>query len=415
MAVISHATLAQVFKILQPNGFESSVLDVSPMLGLMPKFTGFYGESKQLDWLVDRGGGVSASFAVAQAQAGVPAHRKPTLTRARLYAVRQINNEDLEASENNEGALVRLLSHAQETATDELRSRAGSVLWGDGSGAVARLTATANTATDTTAIRDLTQVVNLRVGGRYQFFDAVGNALRSAGAVATIESINEDTGAITWTTNLTASVAAAAASDYIVPEGDYQAVPQGIFGWNPMTVATTGDNWFGVDRYPYGNAMVGGRVTYTTGSIDENLKKAIVTNVRQGGKADSLFLNPEDWGRLERQSTNWQRITKNAIGSNGKEIASIGFSGLVLQGPNGPVNVYSDPFCPQYEFELTKMSSWELQSLKEAFRLILEGMNGQGSHPLATADGIELRFGGYWQTALKKPRDSFHGRLPGYS
>lgn|SRR5512138_163669 len=413
MAVLSYSTIANIFKIIQPEGFESGVLEVSPLLGMAPKKTDFYGSSKQLDWLIDRGGGVSSKFTVSQAQAGVPVHKKPQITRSRLYCVRQINNEDLEATQNNAGALVQLLKHASETATEELKYRAGSLLHGDGSGAIGQIATGSNTGTATITLADPTTVCNFRVGGRYCAFTTVAGGLLASGAVVTLTGVNEDTGALTASGNWTAGITGVAAGDYLVPEGDFNDVPKGLDGWNPITLPAVGggDNWFGVDRGG-SVAMCGGRFAPSTGTITEVLKASLSRHARQGGNHDTLLLNPEDWANLEAESNNWQRINKNAVGSNGKEIASIGFNALVLNGPKGAVNVFSDPFRPRYHAKLLKMSSIEIWSLGEMFKLIRHGMGEGGATPLANADGIELRFGGYWNTAVKRPRDLMDITIP---
>lgn len=412
MAVIKLSTIAQYYKTLQPEGMESLVLDVSPFLGMMKKWTGFVGDLKQLAWLIDRGGQASATFATAQSNASVPAYRKPAITRGRLYTVRQIDNESLEAAQGNAGALGNLLKDTRDLALEDLKFRAGSIIMGDGSGAIGRISATSTVGSTTITLEDITQVRNFRVGSRLCAFATVGGGLKSSGAVITLTGVNEDTGELTAGGNWTASIAAVAASDYLVPEGDFNAVPKGVFGWNPATLPAVGggDSWFGVDR---GGSigMAGCRYAPTSGSIDEVLFDAMTLADRQGSTFDSLFLNPMDFGALSKQSTNWQRINKNAVGSNGREIASIGFNGVVLNGPKGAVNVFSEPTMPRYKAKLTRMSAWELWSLNEAFRLITHGTNG-GEIPISNADGIELRFGGYWQPVCKKPRDCTDITIP---
>lgn len=411
MAVITLSNIANFFKTIQPEGFEAGVLSVSPVLGLMTKKTDFFGSVKQLDWMIDRGGGASASFASAQTNAGVPSHLKPNVTRGRLYVVRQLSNEAIEAARNVKGAIGDLLIHTKELATEDLRYRAGSLLYGDGTGSIGRISATSNVTTATITLSDPTQVVNFRIGQVLNTFTAGDSAVNAGNC--TLTGVNEDTGQLTLATHWDDTSTGVAAGDYLVPVGDYNDVPRGMFFWNPATLPTYGDgnSCFGVDRGG-SVAMCGGRYAPSTGSIDEVIKEAFARHVQQGGHHDSLILNPMDWGSLEKQSNNWQRINKNAVGSNGKEIASIGFQALVMNSPNGPVNVYSDPFMPRYKAKLTKMSSWELWSLGEAFRLITNGMGEGGATALASADGIELRFGGYWQPVLKRPRDCMDITIP---
>jgi hypothetical protein len=70
--MITISQIANFYKTVQPEGMESLVYPVSPFLGLMKKWTEFYGSAKQLAWLVSRGGGASVSFSTAQAAGTVP-------------------------------------------------------------------------------------------------------------------------------------------------------------------------------------------------------------------------------------------------------------------------------------------------------------------------------------------------------
>ena len=412
----SVANVAEIFKRLYPDGVEHLVIDESPVLGLVQKnskaFKGFSGSGKELAWRVANGGQASGAFATAQSNAGVSTIKKPFITRGRLYDVRQLMHEDMEASRDSAGALVTLVKEATNTAMQNLKRRAGSIILGDGSGAIGQISAGSTVGSTSITLNDISSVVNFFPGQRLQAFATVVGGLRSAGAVVTITGVNEDTGVLTSASNFSAQIAAIVASDFLVPEGDFLAVPQGMFGWNPTTAPVGGDSFFGIDRSTYQVAMSGGRYAPTSGSIDEIIKDAMARHARQGGHHDSLILNPDDWSDLEKQSNNWQRINKNAVGSDGNQIASIGFNALVMNGPIGAVNVYSDPYMGRKKAKLTKLSSWEIWSLGEMFRLLTAGANSEGMVRNATSDGSELRFGGYWNLVLRIPRDAMDIVIP---
>jgi hypothetical protein len=402
MAVISLSNIVEVFKILNPDGIESLVYEASPTLGMCKKWNGFYGESKRLDWMISGGGGARSTFATAQARAGVPVHFRPTITRKSLYAVRQLDRQSLLASKKNEGALVELVKHATMTAVDELKKRAGSLLMGNGTGAVGRISSGSNVATTAITLEDITQVVNFEEGGVYHTFTAGDGAANAGDVTLAAGGINEDTGVLTATAAWSTASTGCVAGDYIVPEDDYLNVPMGMFGWNPSTLITSGDSFFGINR-SNSVPMQGFRYAPGSGSVDEIIMDALA---RHRGEHDSLILNPVNWGALNAQSTNWQRINKNAIGSDGKPIANIAYQAIVVNGPRGAVNVYSDAYMPLNKGKLTKMSDWELWSLESPFDLMTEGTGEGGATVLPTADGIEMRFGGYWNYVTQNPRNS---------
>ncbi len=408
--MITISQIANFYKTVQPEGMESLVYPVSPFLGLMKKWTEFYGSAKQLAWLVSRGGGASVSFSTAQAAGTVPNYQKPSITRSRLYVVKQIGNEDIEAAQSNVGALRDLLIEQRDLAMQDLKYRAANIVLGNGTGAVARISSGSNVGTTTITLSDITQIRNIIVGNVYNTFTAGDSAVNTGDC--TVTAIDEEAGTVSLAGNWSAASSGVAAGDYIVPKSDYNVVPKGAFAWNPVTLPTVGggDSFFGVDR---GGSigMAGCRYAPSSGTPLEVLINALHLHDRYGGKHDSAFLNPMDLGNVIKEAGNLQRINTNAVGSNGKQIASVSYQAVVINGPQGPVNLYSEPNIPRYQPLVTRVSAWELWSLNEAFRLLTRGTNG-GELAIYNADGIELRFGGYWNQVCRVPRDSMVVTLP---
>jgi hypothetical protein len=414
----STITLANIYKKLYPEGIEHLVLAESPTLGLMPKWAKMFGDGKELAWRVNNGGQVSASFSVAQARTGQSTINKPLIKRKALYITKTLDHESLEAAENNSGALVDLVEEATNNAMDELKRTAGQLIIGDkyngsATGAIGRISAGSNVGTATITLDDPTMINNFYPGQTLCAFDAPANALRSAGAVVTVSSIDEEAGTITATGNWSAGIAAVAASDYIVPEGNYKAVQAGMFAWNPATLiaAGAGDSFFTVDRGG-SIAMQGCRYAPAAGSVDEVLIAALHLHDAHGGRNDTTIMNPIDFGNLIQQSNTLQRINENAVGSNGKKIADLSFEGIVLNGPRGKVAVYSDPYMPRYKAKIYKRSDFRILTMKEMFRLLVKGANSEGMVRTSNADSSELRFGGYWNTALDCPRNMMDVTIP---
>jgi hypothetical protein len=414
MAQFNLATIPNLFKTIYPDGIEQCIIGASPFLGRVKKNTkaykGFPGKGRELAWRIDQGGGVSADFATAQAQAGVSDIRKPYIVRKKLYVVRKLDHEALEAAEGNSGAIIDLLTEATEGATDELQKRAGSVLLGDGTGSIGQISSGSTVGSATITLADITQINNFRIGGVYNTFTA-GDSVVNTGDV-TITALNEDTGTLTVSSTWSAQSSGVAAGDYIVPKGDFNAVPSGVFAWNPGTAPTSGDNFYGVDRSVMVQAMSGCRYAPGQGSIDEVVIDAMALHNRQGGKHNFMLMNGDDMAGLVKQVGNVTRIQRNAVGSNGKAIGELGFEGILLDGPVGKVETFADPFMRKGRAKLTKLESWEMWSLNDPFRLLVRGALDDGMVRDAAADGSELRWGGYWNMVLRRPRDSMDITFP---
>ncbi len=419
MARMDATTVGEIYNKITPKGIEHMIIGESPTLGLMQKapgaWKGFTGSGRELAWRLSNGVGASGDYAVAYANPGNPVYKKPLVTRGRLFAVRQLDHESWEASKDNANALVNLVKDARDSAIEELRMRASSIIQGSIGASIGQISAASNTGTATITLSDPTQIINFRGGMRLQAFTTVAGGLLSAGAVVTLTAtgVNFDTGQLTATGNWTAGIAGVAAADYLVPEGDFGRVPVGMDGWNPATLPTVGggDSWFGVDR---GGSvpMCGGRWAPTSGEIDELILAASSRHRGIGGTHETAIMNPREFQKLNLIATANQRIQKNAMGSNGKPIADIAFAGIRLQGDCGPIDCFSDPFRPVGTVRLTKMASWKLWSLGEAFGLRTEGMADGGALRIAGADASYMVFGGYWQPVCERPIDNFLITLP---
>jgi hypothetical protein len=417
MAELNLTTVAGIYNRLYPNGIESLILGTSPTLGLVGKdikvFDGLGGSGKELLWEVNAGTGASGSYAVAYAQPGNETFAKPFVTRGRLFATRQLSHEAWRAAKGNGRALTDLVKQAVKGATYELKHRASSVLTGGLGGSIGRISATSNVSIATITLSDPSECVKFKPNQRLQAFTTVAGGLLNAGAVVTLTAagVNYDTGVLTATTHWDDSIAAIAAGDYLIPEGDFGTVPVGMDGWNPTTLiaAGAGDNWFGVDR---GGSvpMQGTRMVVTAGTIDEAIVQAAARHYSIGGVHDTALCNPLDFATMKQDQ--FSVIVKNAIGSDKKEIASVSYKGLEIQGPQGPIAAFADPFMKRGRVRLTRMSSWTLWSLGEMFGRMTEGMGSDGVLRLAGQDASYMVFGGYGNFVCERPLDSVIVTLP---
>lgn len=412
----SIADLPGVFKRRFPDGLEDLVLDEDPLLGRIAKTQDFYGSGYELAWRVNNGGRVSGTFAEANTNHSQSDVRRPIITRSRLYVVGEIDHEDMEAAENNAGAIVDLVEEATLNKMDALKKRASSCLWGiptagaAGTGVVAIVGGGVTTTTIT--ITNVGHMVNIQAGDILQAVNPGTGALRAGRVTVTVA--NAETGELTAAADWddAGNIPAIAANDWLVPVGDYQLIPQSVFSWIPLALpAVGGATFFGVDR---GGSieMCGMRHAPGTGTYTQTLLNAMALHSRMGGKHDELYLNPIDWAILQAEQNNWQRFTSNAIGSNGTQIASISFEAIVLNGDRGPVKVYASPYCPPGYALLTLLLTWKFKCLKQMFRLLTTGANAQGMVREGGAEASRLRFGGRYQLENKQPKHSMVITLP---
>jgi hypothetical protein len=81
--------------------------------------------------------------------------------------------------------------------------------------------------------------------------------------------------------------------------------------------------------------------------------------------------------------------------------AEIGFRGIVINGPRGPIKIIHDQNCPSDRAFMLQMNTWKLYSLGKAPRILdADGMKMLRDND---ADGVKVRVGYYCQLGSNLP------------
>src|SRR5262249_25775973 len=138
-----------------------------------------------------------------------------TYTRVRKYGIGTIDAEAAEASGDDKGAFVRLVTTQMDSTVDELGHRLAIALYNDKSGAIGQVSS--GTASPVT----LTQPDDSRNFAVGQVIQANPNRTGNAGTMragtGTVTAIDEDAGIITYSGVITSL----AVNDFLYTQGDY--------------------------------------------------------------------------------------------------------------------------------------------------------------------------------------------------
>ena len=370
---------------------ENMVYKDNPFLAMVSKYENFGGENLKLPIKWGNPQGRSADFALAQGNKYASSISAFLLEREKDYSLASINNQVLEASKGNANAFM-------EAATTEIDGAIASAsrslaigLFGDGSGAIGQVTSTDATAT-TITLKQIDDVTNFEVGMVLQFnATKTGDSttINPSGTTGSLVSaVNRDTGVITL-----ASVAVTA-NDYIYQIGDYDAKIKGLGAWVPAS-APTSALFFNVNRSLDATRLGGIRFNGESLPLEEALIGAASRCAREGGKPDVCFVNYSNFADLEK-----------ALGSkvsyvDEKVNPSIGFRGILIHGPRGPIKVIPDQNCPKDVAYMLDMSVWKLYSLGKAPKIL--DSDGLRFLRESTADAVEVRVGYYAQLGCRGP------------
>lgn len=363
-----------------------------------PKFFGkIYPQPIQYSIPVGR----SATFANAKANKTNSKFKQFALTRFPDYALVDIKNEDMEASENDKGAFVELLKTETDGAIEAAVESAARDVYGTGSGVVARL-ANAGVATAVATLASPRDALKFEEGMVIVLSAANGGGAVKAGSL-TVLSVDRSAGTVTFTTTIVAGVASAAVTDYLFVQGDYDLKMPGLQGWLPATAPTVGDNFFGVDRSVDPDRLAGYRFDGSNMSVEEALITCQMDLYDRGGRPSHVFLASSDYANLEIQlGSKVQYVYPTAYGR-----ADINFEGIKLHGRKGPITVLNDIYCPGATGFMLQLNTWKLRSLKAPIRILAQDGNKYLRN--SDADSEELRVGGYKVLGCKAP--GFNARI----
>lgn len=372
---------------------ENMVYQDNPLLAVMPKYETFGGKNLPIPIIYGNPQGRSASFQKAQANKTNSQLKDFVLTRAKDYSLASIDNETLEASKGDANAFLEAATVEIDGAIHSAARSLAIAMYGTGSGSIGRLT-NASFATPVLQLASIESVTNFEVGQTLVVSTTDGGGTVKPGTLVVL-GVDRDLGTVTMTANLSAGVSTIAQNDFIFVDGDYDAKIKGLKAWLPDTSPTSGDNFFSVNRSSDATRLAGIRFDGSTMPIEEALISAASRVAREGGKPSHVMLSYSKYADLEK-----------ALGAKVQYIdikvnQEIGFKGLVLNGPRGPMKIIPDQNCQANKAWMLQLDVWKLYSLGKAPKIL--DTDGLKMLRDSSADSVEIRVGYYAQLGCRGP------------
>jgi hypothetical protein len=371
---------------------ENMTYQDNPLLALMPKMTDFGGKNLPIPIIYGDPQGVSSIFQTAQANQTSSKLKDFVLTRVRAYSIASIDNETLKASIGNANAFMEAATTEIDGAIHSSARMLAIQMYRSGSGSIGQNeSATTGTSIQLTVPDDVT---NFEVGQQLVFSTADGGGTVKSGRVQ-VQAVDRDNGVLTVEPmTAIAGGAGVAANDYIFVQGNYDLGLSGLQAWLPNS-APTNAPFFGVDRTSDVTRLAGVRFDGSDLPIEEALISAASRVAREGGKPDHAFMSYSKYADLEK-----------ALGSKVQYVdlranAEIGFRGMLVNGPRGPIKVIADQNCPSDRCFLLQMNVWKLYSLGRAPQII--DTDGLKMLRASDADAVTVRVGYYAQVGSRAP------------
>lgn len=409
MAQLDLTSFEPALKTLYANGgVKNLCYKRNPFFALLNKFESFTGDSIKEPIQFGTPQNRGAAFTAANTINTTSRLNAFLLTRVQNYSMAAISNEVMLASEGDEGAFLRAAKLEIDGALMALTRSICTQLFRNGTGTVARLSATATLGSTSVYVTLATpsDICNLEVGMSIAFSATDGGAVRIG--TAFIISINRQEGSFLCSGTPTGLVAplnslisGVAVGDYIYANAsDRNAVISGLGAWLPGG-AVTNTLFFGVDRTADKTRLAGVDYDGSTFSIEEAIIDGTGLIAREGGNPDHAFVSYVDFQNLVKAMGSKQQFIQYTDVKVSEPGVSIGFSSLMISGPNGPIKVIPDQNCPAGFAFLLQMDTWTLRSLGEAVRLF----DGDGRVMIrdSNADNLLIRCFSYAQLSCRAP------------
>ena len=355
MASTSITTFGANFK----KSYSSKVMDDKslkdrPLLAVLPKEDGFYGES--IYEYINEGNPQSRSGTFANTQTNLDNSKGTKFERTRIqdYGTVRIDRESWMASQNDVGAFFDLKKKEMDGILASLMDSAHFNLFRNGSGKRATVGSESNYDIVLSSQADIRFFER---GMTLKFYN--GGSARTG--TAKISSINPDTYTLTTaTTHWHDQITSLTAGDYIYIDGDVSEMIQGLDVHLPASLTT----FCGVDQTVDPLNRAGLRVTGTGMLYTDAIRKALFTaNLLKCNGQNLIVANPMVIEQIHAEILNKSYITVPAIGSNGKEL-DWGFDTVNFVSPytNG-LPLLSDPNCQTDVIWILKKEAWKVKHL----------------------------------------------------
>lgn len=396
------AAIKQYYKNID---FTQEVYKKFPWFGMIPKNNEWVGSPAIQPIAFATVPSASATFATAQSLAGSSQQIAFQLTSAKDYSLAYLDRETMMASKTPDGAFLKAATHEIDMAIKEASKRAAFASIGDGSGVIGTISSASSVGTTTITLADPRQAVNFQVNDTLQLV-APGTSVAGAWAAAVrsgsvlLNAVNRQTGQLTATGNWSTGVSAAAAGDGICKSGDFNAKIKGLAAWLPLTAPSTSDSFFSVNRSS-DSRLFG---VYTDGRgfpMEEALITAAANVAQEGGSPDTVLMNFKNWTNLiNALGAKKVFMREGEVKADG---ADIGYTSVVVEGPNGTMDIVADAFVPSNVIYILQKDTWTLYSRGEYPQIFdIDGNSGQMLRQ-ASADAYEIRVGGYGQIGCGAP------------
>lgn len=374
---------------------ENLAYDDNPTLAMTPKKPDATGKYLPVPVIYEVSQGASNNFAIAQANQSPGLLAEFMVTLKPDYSIATLTNQAMDASADNAGAFIDFATMYVDLAIQSAALRFASAMFRSGTGTKGGISTIVGGVITLTNAADVTQ---FGINQTLQAASVDGGAPRAA--LGYVVARNVMAGTITVSAvsqgGPAGSPALWANADFLLIQGDSNASISGFASWLPAVAPTGADNFYGVNR-SVDSRLYGLAYTGTSQPVEEAIIDSALLVRREKGRPKHLVYNYGSEAALikalgaRREFVDW-----------GSEDGEIGFRGVKIQGPAGPIECFADRNCQAATGYLLQMPTWKIISLGAVPKIFKYG-DGLEMLRLANADASEVRVGDYANLCCNAP------------
>lgn len=396
-------------KVLYPDGgMPKSINEMFVLLKRLKKDEGFVGELAYQPVQNANPQGSGTTVALGQTSINQGNYVRFAISRTKHYGIARVSGEALQAAVKDEGALVNLWDNETKGVAVTEMSSLATHLYGNGSGSLGAVSSghAGNVVTMATTVNMNYFELNMMAGAiDAETITATVRAVGSAGG-ARVTSIDRRARTLTssgavW--NDATKIVAFVSTDFLIRAGDGQlssaaTVITGLREW--VAGGTTPGTLWTLSRNTDPVRLAGQTVDYTGWAMEDAVVDATAQAGFHGiGYPKCVVMNNLQLADMKKGLGSKISYTRGGGESGSKGVH--GFSGLMIEGEKGPVEVIADPFCPKNVAYMLDLDQFDLFSLKKAPHL--QEYDGLRFLRKSDDDVFEVRFAFYGNLRCKNP------------
>lgn len=375
--------------------------------------------------------GGSADFATAMNQGQYTSTNNAPATQAVRFIINrgrefqsiQMLNEEIAASRDDIGSLLRKKTREQNGVLNEMSRRMDIALHNDGTGIIASFTTGASVATSTIVLDTPQLGIRFSVGMYLQVATVrPSNGIIPANfflsttpvkviAVSRSQTFGQST--ITISANLSTLGAAVSTQYFLLRNGEALGFGQnniyggvaGLKAWFPKIAPVAGDSFWGVDRSSDVQRLSGARYIGLNGEkYESTFQNASAELCNQESNPGVILANPIDLNKYSQELGNKVRYEEVSDPKTGLKTM-----GTIVQGQSGDMVAFSDPQIDPGDFYMLDMNTMWVKHLGAVPHLIDNDGNSALRDTTNTRDAIQMGWRAWYQLCCDEPGKNLVG------